>query len=80
MENEDLIPLEKGQEVNYDNFYKFCPYECKVEIFDGQVFGSYKERKNFLLMMLFNIGLEEFVKMLPEKSKAILKELLNNEE
>jgi hypothetical protein len=80
MEDKDLIPLRHPQEINYDNYYKFCPYEMKLEIFDGELFGSYKERKNFLLMMLFNVGLEEFVKMLPSKSKEILKEILNNED
>lgn len=79
MENEELIPLLEGQEINHDNYYKFCPHELKIEVFYGKVFGTEKERKNFLMMLLYNIGLKDFVKMLPEKSKEILKELLNNE-
>jgi len=79
MEDKDLIPRLERQEINYDNYYHFVPHELKIEVFDGDLFGTYRERKNFLMMLLYNVGLKEFVKMLPEESKRILKELLNNE-
>lgn len=78
VESDELIPLAHRQEINSDNYYKFVPYECKIEVFDGDLFGSEEERKRFLLMLLSNIGLENFIKMLPVKSKDILIELLKS--
>jgi hypothetical protein len=47
MENEELIPLLEGQEINHDNYYKFCPHELKIEVFTEKYSVQKKREKTF---------------------------------
>ncbi|MFU0827918.1 MAG: hypothetical protein ACFWTJ_10390 [Lachnoclostridium sp.] len=53
--------------------------KSKLELFDGQALADLRERENMIIALIYNIGLKHFVKILPQESKAILKELINEQ-
>ena len=80
MREEKLVPLKEAQRLTCEQWDMYTPYENKLELWDGEALCDLQEREDLLLVLLYNIGLECFVKMLPEESKKILKELLIYEE
>lgn len=73
-----LIPKKEAQEVTISIREKYTPYENKLELVDGVFLPFNNEREKMLLLCLYNMGLENFVKLLPDESKEILKELLQS--
>ncbi len=63
--NDKLIPALKQQLVNAGMFCDYTPE--KLELFDGIILGDIEESKKLLLLLLYNIGLEETVKLAPKK-------------
>ncbi|SNX54451.1 hypothetical protein [Thermoanaerobacterium sp. RBIITD] len=78
-DKEELIPLKEPQRLTCEQWAQYTPYENKLELFDGQALGDLRERENMIIALVYNIGLEHFIKILPQESKAILKELLNGQ-
>mgnify|MGYP001162876362 CR=1 FL=1 len=78
-DREKLIPVEEPQRLTCEQWAQYTPYENKLELFDGQALADLRERENMIIALVYNIGLEHFIKILPKKSKAILKELLNEQ-
>jgi DNA-binding transcriptional MerR regulator len=78
-DKEELIPLKEPQRLTCEQWAQYTPYENKLELFDGQALADLRERENMIIALLYNIGLEHFVKILPQESKAILKELINEQ-
>lgn len=67
-----IIPDLKPQAVTCDLYYDYTPE--KFELIDGVVFGDEEELKKLLLLLMYNIGLEETVKLAP---KTLWKEAIN---
>lgn len=76
-DKEELIPLKEPQRLTCEQWAQYTPYENKLELFDGQALADLRERENMIVALIYNIGLKHFVKILPQESKAILKELIN---
>ena len=78
-DKEELIPLKEPQRLTCEQWAQHTPYENKLELFDGQALADLRERENMIIALVYNIGLEHFIKILPQESKTILKELLNEQ-
>lgn len=74
-----LIPKKEAQPINYKIYDEYTPAENKLEFIDGVFLPFNDERKNMLLLCLFNMGLQEFVCILPEDSKEELFHLLQQD-
>ncbi|MDA8333405.1 MAG: hypothetical protein M0Z41_00180 [Peptococcaceae bacterium] len=71
-----LIPRKEPQRLTVDQWYEHTPYENKLELIDGEALWGDGQRDRMVMALVYNIGLEYFVGILPEESKRILKELL----
>lgn len=71
-----LIPKKDPQKINYKIWNEHTPAENTLEVWDGEALWGGEERDRMLLVLVYNTGLEHFVKMLPEESKKELKELI----
>ena len=83
LEKSYLIPERKGQLLSYEDFDAHTTEEHKFEFYDGKPFSPINtfQEDRLLIMLLFSVGLERFVnQLLPNESKMILKNLLNEEE
>jgi hypothetical protein len=60
-----IIPDIKPQLVNIEMYDDYTPE--KLELLDGIILGDIEEAKKLLLLLLFNIGLEETIKLAPKK-------------
>jgi hypothetical protein len=78
-DKEELIPLKEPQRLTCEQWAQYTPYENKLELFDGQALADLRERENMIIALLYNIGLEHFIKILPQESKTILYELLQEQ-
>ena len=76
-DKEELVPLAEPQRLTCEQWAQYTPYESRLELFDGQALADLRERENMIIALIYNIGLKHFVKILPQESKAILKELIN---
>lgn len=65
MMNDKIKPDLKPQLVNYEMFCDYTPE--KLELLDGILLGDIEESKKLLLLLLYNIGLEEAVKLAPKE-------------
>ena len=71
-----LIPKKDPQLLSCKDWDEHTPYENKLELIDGEALWGGEERDRMLLALVYNTGLEHFVKILPKESREILKELL----
>ncbi|MBE3101806.1 MAG: hypothetical protein IMZ47_05995 [Firmicutes bacterium] len=71
-----LIPKRESQLLTCEAWDEYTPYENKLELIDGEALWGGEERDRMLLALVYNTGLEHFVRMLPEESRKILQELL----
>jgi hypothetical protein len=78
-DKEEIIPLKKPQRLTCEQWAQYTPYENKLELFDGQALADLRERENMIIALVYNIGLEHFIKILSKESKAILNELLREQ-
>lgn len=74
-----LIPIKEPKNVCEDWGYSI-PNDGKFEYFNETCFGSVHGRDSLLICLLANMGLEHFAKILPDESKDILRDILNNQE
>lgn len=78
MREEKLVHLKEPQRLTCEQWDRYTPYENKLELWDGEALCDLQEMENMLLALLYNVGLEHFVKTLPKESKEILREILIN--
>jgi len=71
-----LIPKKEAQPINYKIYEGFTPGEYKLELWSGVFLPFNNEREKMLLLCLYNMGLQEFVTILPQESKEELFHLL----
>ncbi|SHJ14376.1 hypothetical protein [Lutispora thermophila] len=76
-DKEELVPQAEPQRLTCEQWAQHTPYEGKLELFDGQALADLRERENMIIALIYNIGLKHLIKILPPKSKTILKELLD---
>ncbi|UNT56862.1 hypothetical protein [Lysinibacillus capsici] len=74
-----LIPKRAGQPVNYEIYQEYTPAENKLELVDGIFLPFDDERAKMLSLCLYNLGLQDFVKILPQESKEDLFKLLQQD-
>ena len=60
-----LIPKKEAQAINYKMYGEFTPVENKLELVGGVFFPFNYERERLIALCLFNMGLQEFVTILP---------------
>lgn len=77
MEKSPLVPLREGQLLDYETWDIHTSDEHKWELWDGVPFAPCtKERDRLAICLIYSMGLEKFVELLPPESRSILKELL----
>jgi hypothetical protein len=62
--------------LTFEQWYEHTPAENKLELTDGDALWE-DERERMALALVYNMGMEYFVSILPEESKQALKELLS---
>jgi hypothetical protein len=74
----ELVPLCEGQLLNYEEWDEHTSEERKWELYDGVPFSpDGLERDRLAVCLIFSMGLQVMLKILPKESKDILRELLN---
>jgi hypothetical protein len=71
-----LTPRKEPQLLTWEDWDEHTPYENKLELINGEALWGGEERDRMVLALVYNIGLKHFVMMLPNESRAILKDLL----
>lgn len=74
-----LIPKKEGQSIDYKTYEEYTPAENKLELMDGVFLPFNNEREKMLMLCLFNMGLQEFINILPQESKEELFYLLQQD-
>ncbi|MCG5252469.1 hypothetical protein P4U99_26975 [Brevibacillus agri] len=74
-----LVPKKEPQKVDYQIWESHTPGDYKLELMDGECLWGGEERDRMTLMLVYNMGLEAFLKSLPSESKQVLRELLAEE-
>jgi len=72
----ELIPRKEPQKLNYDQWSEHTPYEGKLELINGEALWGDEQRDRMVTALIYNMGLEYFVSILPTESRKTLKELL----
>lgn len=74
-----LIPRKDAQPINYKMYEEFTPRGNKLEMVSGIFLPFNNEKQKMLILCLFNMGLQEFVRILPQESKEELFHLLRQD-
>lgn len=73
----DLVPEEAGNEINVGIWHEHTPYENKLELWDGVPLGEDGvQRDRLAICLIYSMGLEHLLGILPEESKSELLKLL----
>ncbi|MEI2364626.1 hypothetical protein [Niallia circulans] len=67
-----LIPKREAQPNNYRMYEEFTPGENKLEMVEGNFLPFNEERQKMLMLCLYNMGIKEFISILPQESKEEL--------
>lgn len=74
-----LIPKIEAQPINYKIYEEYTPALNKLEFFQGVFLPFNNERQKMLMLCLFNMGIREFISILPQESKEELLCLLQQD-
>lgn len=74
-----LIPKKEAQQIDYKMYKKYTPAENKLELVDGFFLPFDNEKGKMLMLCLFNMGIREFINLLPQESKEELFHLLQQD-
>jgi len=74
-----LIPKKEAQPITYKIYDEYTPGENKLELFRGEFLPFNNEREKMLMLCLFNMGIKEFISILPQESKEELFHLLQQD-
>ncbi|WP_375844926.1 hypothetical protein [Cytobacillus sp. Hz8] len=74
-----LIPQKDAQPINFKIYDEYTPGENKLELLGGVFLPFDNEREKMTMLCLFNMGLQEFIRILPEESKEELFRLLQQD-
>ncbi|UJL46660.1 hypothetical protein KFZ58_01480 [Virgibacillus sp. NKC19-16] len=77
--HEKMEPTKEGKPLTASDWENVTPHENKLELWDGVAFDpSGEQRDTFCLALIYNMGLDHFIEILPDYSRKSLKELLGN--
>lgn len=71
----NLIPRMEAQKLTDSVWLDHTPGENKLELIDGQACWGGEERDRLLMALLYNIGFEHLLTILPVESRKILHQL-----
>lgn len=74
-----LIPKKEPQAINFKIYEEYTTAENKLEMVDGIFLPFNNERQRMLMLCLFNMGIREFISILPQESKEELLCLLQQD-
>lgn len=74
-----LIPKKNGQPINYKIYEEYTPGENKLEMAGGKFLPFDNDLEKMLVLCLYNMGLQEFINILPQESKKELLRLLQQD-
>ena len=74
-----LIPKKEPQPINYKIYEEYTPALNKLELWKGIFLPFNNERQKMLMLCLFNMGIREFISILPQESKEELLCLLQQD-
>jgi hypothetical protein len=60
----DIKLKNNGQAVNYDLYSKYSP--VSMEIIDGNLFFTERERENLLKLAIYNVGIKRTLEIIDE--------------
>ena len=60
----EFVLKREGQKVNYDLYYELSP--VSLEIIDGDIFFTQRERENLLKLLIYNIGIDRTLEIIEE--------------
>lgn len=66
-----LVPTKDPQKLSFEIWDQSTPYENKLELIDENAFWSTEERDNLLLALVYNVGLQHFINILPVESSLL---------
>ncbi|WP_031537524.1 hypothetical protein [Bacillus sp. MB2021] len=72
-----LIPKKEPQPINYKIYEEYTP--GKLEMVRGKFLPFDNDLENMLVLCLYNMGIREFISILPQESKEELLELLHQD-
>ncbi len=72
-----LIPKKEPQPINYKIYEEYTP--GKLEMVRGKFLPFDNDLENMLVLCLYNMGIREFISILPQESKEELLELLQQD-
>ncbi|WP_108671803.1 hypothetical protein [Peribacillus acanthi] len=71
-----LIPKREAQPIDYKMYEEYTPVENKLEMVNNVFLPFNNEKQKMLVLCLFNMGIQEFISILPRESKVELFGLL----
>ncbi len=71
----NLTPRIEPQRLTVSVWLDHTPGENKLELMDGEALYGGEERDKLLMALLYNIGFEHLLKILPLESKQLLTQL-----
>lgn len=74
-----LVPKLEGQGLDLDDFDAHISPEAKWEYYDETIFGNPLARDRVALGLIYNMGLQHLIDILPEESKKQLISLIKHE-
>lgn len=74
-----LIPKREAQPINYKIYNEYTPAENKLEMVNNVFLPFNNEKQRLLTLCLFNMGLQEFISILPQETKEELFHLLKQD-
>ncbi|MBB2481338.1 hypothetical protein H5P36_14195 [Bacillus sp. APMAM] len=74
-----LIPQKDAQPINFKIYNEYTPGENKLELLGGVFLPFNNEREKMIMLCLFNMGLQEFIRLLQPETKEELLELLQQD-
>ncbi|WP_085992170.1 hypothetical protein [Oceanobacillus senegalensis] len=70
-----LEPMKNGSLLTVKDWEKVTPYDNKFELWDGIAFDpESKQRDTLCLALVYNMGLQHLIDILPYSSKQTLRE------
>ena len=74
-----LIPKKEAQPINFNIYDEYTPGENKLEMVRGKFLPFDNDLENMLVLCLYNMGIRQFIGILPKESKEELLELLQQD-
>ncbi|MFB7305051.1 MULTISPECIES: hypothetical protein [Bacillaceae] len=71
-----LIPKKEAQPIDFRMYEEYTPMGNRLETVEGKFLPFGNDLEKMLVLCLYNMGLQEFISILPQESKEELLHLL----